>query len=68
LGLAQILDSLKMLISDELPSLEIVSACKKANAIRNNIVHRACLTVTAKEAQEALTGIESFIRHFNPQI
>jgi hypothetical protein len=67
LGLAQILDSLG-LFSNDLPSPEIVDSCKKANKIRNKIVHEARLTVTAEEAQQALASVESFLSHFEKQI
>jgi hypothetical protein len=65
LGLAGSLDSLKLFFGGELPSAEIVSACRKANSIRNNIVHRAYMKVTMEEAREALAAVESFTRHFN---
>lgn len=68
LGTAQILDSLKLLITEKLPSEEIISACRKANSVRNNIVHRGCLAVTLQEAQEALRNVELFIQHFGPSL
>ena len=46
-GLSRALDVvLKLLISEALPSGEIVSACKGAITIRNAIVHKARLSVT----------------------
>jgi hypothetical protein len=69
LGLSQILDvALSFIVPDALPSKEVILACKKANRIRNGIVHRACLTVSGEDAQEALMGIESFIQHFRQLI
>jgi hypothetical protein len=69
LGLSQTLDvALSFMVSDGLPSKEVIFACKKANGIRNGIVHRACLTVSGEDAQEALRGIESFIQHFRQLI
>jgi hypothetical protein len=69
LGLSQTLDvALSFMVSDALPPKEVISACKKANKIRNGIVHRACLTVSGEDAQEALKGIESFIQHFRQLI
>jgi hypothetical protein len=59
---------LKLLCSDELPSPEIISGCKGANSIRNNIIHRACLAVSEREAQDAINNIEAFIRHIQSLI
>ena len=69
LGVSQTLDvALNFMVPDALPSKEVILACKKANRIRNGIVHRACLTVSGEDAQEALMGIESFIQHFRELI
>jgi len=69
LGLSQTLDvALSFMVRDALPPKKVIFACKKANRIRNGIVHRACLTVSGEDAQEALRGIESFIQHFRQLI
>jgi hypothetical protein len=69
LGLSKVLDlALGFMAPSALPSIDVVLACKKANRIRNDIVHRACLTVSGEDAQEALRGIESFIQHFRQLI
>jgi hypothetical protein len=65
LGVAGSLDSLKLFFEGELSSSEIVSACRKANSLRNDIVHRAYMKVIIEEAREALAAVESFTRHFN---
>jgi hypothetical protein len=68
-GLAEALDVvLKLLCSDALPAPEIIAGCKGANSIRNNIIHRACLSVSQREAQDAINNIEAFIQHIQPLI
>lgn len=54
---------LRLLVSESLPSEEILSGCKGAIAIRNDIVHRARSSVTPREAQDAINNIESFVNH-----
>ncbi|MCJ7631904.1 hypothetical protein MUP77_05840 [Candidatus Bathyarchaeota archaeon] len=54
---------LKLLISEALPSKEIISGCKGANTIRNGIIHKARLSVSERDAQDGISNIETFVRH-----
>jgi hypothetical protein len=69
LGVSQILDvGLNLLIPQDLPPQEVIQACKEANRIRNKIVHRAAITVTGEEAQNAFYNVDSFIRQVRQKI
>lgn len=57
---------LKLLIQEALPSDEVVSGCKGAISIRNDIIHEARLSVSPREALDAINNIETFIRHVQP--
>jgi hypothetical protein len=54
---------LRLLISEGLPSKDVLSGCKGAIRIRNDVVHRARSSVTQKEAQDAVSNIQMFIEH-----
>jgi len=57
---------LKLLISESLPNEEVTSGCKGAITIRNSIIHKKRLSVSQREAQDALDNIERFISQVKP--
>jgi len=59
---------LKLLVLESLPGEEVVTHCKGAITIRNKIVHKARLSVTQREAQDAIANIETFITQVQPRI
>jgi hypothetical protein len=61
-GLAYSLEVvLKLLIPESLPREEVILGCKGANTIRNGIMHKARLSVSQSEAEDAINNIEMFI-------
>ena len=65
LGISKILEALAK-YTDKPPETDIISTCRRANRIRNKIVHEAYLTVTAEESRQALMSVESLINHCRP--
>jgi len=66
-GLAYSLEIvLKLLIPQSLPREEVILGCKGANTIRNGIMHKARLSVSQSEAEDAINNIEMFISQVKP--
>lgn len=64
-GISQMLDVvLGLLDPNNLPPKEIIEACKKANRIRNDIVHEALIDVPRNEAEKAVGFIDAFVEHY----
>jgi len=59
---------LKLLIPESLPREEVILGCKGANTIRNGIMHKARLSVSQSEAENAINNIETFISQVKPRI
>ncbi len=57
---------LKLLIPESLPKEEIIAGCKGVISIRNGIIHKERLSVSPREAQDAINSIEMFISHVQP--
>jgi hypothetical protein len=57
---------LRLLILESLPTEEVMSGCKGAISIRNDIIHRERLSVSQREAEDAINNIEMFINHVRP--
>jgi len=59
---------LKLLIPESLPEEEVITNCKGAITIRNAIIHKERLSVSQREAQDAIANIETFISQVKPRI
>jgi len=57
---------LKLLVPESLPTEEVISRCKGAITIRNGIIHKERLSISPREAQDAINSIEMFISHVQP--
>lgn len=65
IGISQMLDVvLELLDPDNLPPEDTMVACKRANRIRNDIVHEAVIDISRDEAEKAIGFINAFVEHY----
>jgi hypothetical protein len=61
-GLANSLEIvLKLAVPESLPAEAVILGCKGANSIRNGIMHKTRLSVSKREAEDAINNIEMFV-------